>query len=206
MKLLLLGATGRVGKEVAAQAIEDGHQVTLLVRSPEKLDNSFSGATVVHGDACVEKDLFRAVLGMDAVISALSTDGGSVLTDSTPLLIAAMHACAVKRVITIGTAGILDSRRHPGLLRYETPDSRRSSTRAAEEHRRVWELLSASGLDWTIVCPTYLPLGDRTGVYRVERDCLPLDGLSISVADTAQFAYKQLWDNSYIGARAGIAY
>lgn len=207
MKLLILGATGRVGKEITRLALADGHHTTVLVRNPEKLDfDSDAGLTILQGDACVEKDVYQAVEGADAVISALSTDGGTVLTDSMPLLIAAMKSCAVQRMITVGTAGILQSREHPSMLHYETPDSRRSSIRAAEEHRKAWELLAESGLDWTVACPTYLPTGERTGVYRVERSYLPDGGMSISTLDTADFVYKQLFSKEFVGARVGIAY
>ncbi|MNI24141.1 NmrA-like family protein [compost metagenome] len=207
MKLLILGATGRVGKEILTQALGDGHRVHILVRSPEKLTNIDSpDLTITQGDACVSEDVFHAVQGADAVISALGTDGGTTLTDSTPLIIKAMLYYAVRRIVTVGTAGILDSQEHPGLLRYETPDTKRSSTRAAEEHRHAWDLLAGSELDWTVVCPTYLPLGERTGDFRTERDYLPAEGQSISVYDTADYAYKQLFSIDHIRARVGIAY
>ena len=38
MKLVVLGATGGTGLELVRQAIERGHSVTALVRSPEKLN------------------------------------------------------------------------------------------------------------------------------------------------------------------------
>ena len=37
MKIALFGATGRVGGEVLKLALVEGHEVTVLVRSPEKL-------------------------------------------------------------------------------------------------------------------------------------------------------------------------
>lgn len=36
-KLVIFGATGRTGKEVVKQALERGHHVTAVVRTPEKL-------------------------------------------------------------------------------------------------------------------------------------------------------------------------
>jgi putative NADH-flavin reductase len=206
MKLLLLGATGRVGHEILTQSLAEGHRVHALVRDPGKLGMNNANLTVTQGNCCEQEDIDQAVQGSEMVFSALSTDGGSVLTDSMPFIIASMTKYGVRRIVTIGTAGILESKEYPGMLRYETPDSRRSSIRAAEEHRRTWELLKGSGLDWTVVCPTYLPQGERIGHYRVERNLLPEGGRSISVADTAEFAYKQLFSQEYVGARVGIAY
>lgn len=206
MHFLILGATGRVGSRILAHALADGHQVTALVRSAHKVQQRSNQLTVLQGDACHAEDIGRSLQGVDAVISCLGTDGGTVLTEATPQLVEAMKKCGVSRIVTVGTAGILQSRTHPGLLRYEAPDARRSSTRAAEEHRRAWEGLAASGLAWTVVCPTYLPDGEALGTYRVERDVLPDGGISISVGDTAAFTYRVACEGEYIGCRVGIAY
>ena len=94
----------------------------------------------------------------------------------------------------------------PDLLRYQSSESKRKLTRAAEDHHKAYELLKQSSLQWTIVCPTYLPDGDRLGDYRVERDFLPVDGVKIHVSDTAEFTYRQINSNEFINSRVGIAY
>jgi len=43
MKLFLIGATGRTGREIVQQALERGHQVTAFVRSPESITLKMSG-------------------------------------------------------------------------------------------------------------------------------------------------------------------
>ncbi len=206
MKLVIFGATGRVGSNVLARALQDGHGVTVLVRNPEKIAEDSPHLQVIQGDVRRREDVEQAVKGADIVISALGTDGSTTLTDSMPLIIQAMKKENVRRIITVGTAGILQSRTAPDLLRYQSSESRRALTRAAEEHHKVYLMLSQSDLDWTIVCPTYLPDGERTGSYRVERDFLPEDGTVISVPDTADFVYEQIVSNTYVKARVGIAY
>ncbi len=205
MRILILGATGRVGSLIVEHALRDGHEVTALVRDPGKV-RAREGLTVNEGNACNAADIRRVMEGQQAVISALNTDGTTTLSDSMPIIIDAMRQAGIRRIIAIGTAGILQSRTEPELLRYQSNESKRRSTRAAEEHRRVYELLQASDRDWTIVCPTYLPDGEAVGGYRVERDRLPEGGKEISVADTAEFAYRQIADWSYVRARVGIAY
>ncbi|MEY8750061.1 NAD(P)-dependent oxidoreductase [Alkalicoccobacillus gibsonii] len=206
MKIVILGATGRVGNELVQLALEDQHQVTALVRTPEKLTSLDEHLRVVQGDVLNKQDLHTAILDVDVVISALNTDGTTTLSESMPLILQVMEEKGIKRIITIGTAGILQSRTHPELLRYQSPDSKRKTTRAAEEHHKAYQTLEQSNLDWTIVCPTYLPEGERIGKYRVEKDFLPNQGVKISVKDTAQFAYDQLMDSAYVRARVGIAY
>jgi uncharacterized protein len=206
MNILILGATGRVGSQLVTYALHDRHHVTVLVRTPEKIQIHSENLTIIQGNVLNKADIVRAMHGIDVVISALNTDGTNTLSESMPLIIKAMENEGIQRIITIGTAGILQSRTTPTVLRYQSSESKRKSTRAAEEHHRVYDMLKQSALDWTIVCPTYLPIGERVGKYRIERDFLPEDGVEISVPDTAEFAFSLIKTSDYIKSRVGIAY
>ena len=206
MNILILGATGRVGSQLVNYALHDKHHVTALVRSPEKIQINNEHVTIIRGNVLNKEDIERAMHGIDVVISTLNTDGAKTLSESMPHIIEAMENEGIQRIITVGTAGILQSRTTPDLLRYQSSESKRKLTRAAEDHHKVYDLLKQSSLQWTIVCPTYLPDGDRLGEYRVERDYLPVDGAKIHVSDTAEFTYKQINSNKYIKSRVGIAY
>ncbi|WP_342443413.1 SDR family oxidoreductase [Lysinibacillus sp. FSL K6-0075] len=206
MKILILGASGRVGSHMVELALKDQHEVTLLVRNPDKIPHHQQQLRVIQGDVLNKQDVEQAMVNVDVVVSALNTDGGDTLSASLPLILEAMTKQLVKRIITIGTAGILQSRVTPTILRYQSTESKRKSTVAAQEHQRVFEQLQQSTMDWTIVCPTYLPDGAWTGNYRVERNFLPEGGSQISVADTADFAYQQIFREDFLRTRVGIAY
>lgn len=206
MNILILGATGRVGSHMVTHALQDGHQVTMLVRTPENVQPLHPNLTIIEGNVLNQQDVTRAVQGNDVVISALNTDGTTTLSDSMPFIIGAMYEEGIERIITVGTAGILQSERSPELLRYQSSESKRRSTRAAEEHEQAYRLLERSTLKWTIVCPTALLNGERLGTYRVRQDMLPEGGTEISVADTAEFTYSQIEAGTFIRARVGIAY
>jgi putative NADH-flavin reductase len=204
MKIAIFGATGRVGENILQYALNDGHHVKALVRSKPGFDHPNYEAIV--GDIRNASDVEKTLDGAEAVFSAIGTDRTTTLTEAMPLIIAAMKAKRIRRIITIGTAGILNSRLAPGSLRFQGGDSNRTQTFAAEEHAKVFRLLEKSNLDWTIVCPTYLPDGKAYGNYRIEQDYLPEGGKQITVGDTAEFAYKQLENPEFIGRRVGIAY
>ncbi len=206
MNILVLGATGRVGSHIVSYSLNDKHNVTVLVRTPKKIQIKNKNLIIIQGNVLNKKDIVRAICGSDIVISALNTDGTTTLSESIPLIIKAMENEGVKRIITIGTAGILQSRITPSLLRYQSSESRQKSTRAAKEHHKVYEMLKQSSLDWTIVCPTYLSEGERVGKYRIKRDYLPEGGVKISMSDTAEFTFKQIRNSDYIKERVGIAY
>lgn len=50
MKLILFGSTGGTGRQVLTQALEQEHDVTAFVRSPEKLDQKHEKLQVVQGN------------------------------------------------------------------------------------------------------------------------------------------------------------
>ena len=103
----------------------------------------------------------------------------------------------LEKIITIVTAGILNSRVEPELYRFQSSESKRKTTTAAKDHLAAYLLLEESDLDWTVVCPTYLPDGGEKGGYRTEIDFLPQNSKEISVGDTASFAYSLLFDNTH---------
>ncbi|QUG39947.1 SDR family oxidoreductase [Psychrobacillus sp. INOP01] len=203
MKIALFGATGRVGHAILTLLLEKDIQVTALVRNPKKMQPQ-AGLTVLQGDARNTADVEGALAGVDAVISALGTDKTNVLTESITHIISIMQKQQLKRIITIGTAGILDSRAEPGLLRYQSSESKRKSIAAALEHHKVYDLLKDTLLDWTIVCPTYLPTGTSTDEFIVLRDKLPEDAVQTTTGDTALFTVNELLKNEHTGYRVGI--
>ncbi|WP_310176304.1 NAD(P)H-binding protein [Neobacillus niacini] len=207
MNICLLGATGRVGSIILDNALSEKHDVKALVRDPNKISlKSDSHLSIIEGNALDEIKILMAMKGADVVVSALNTDGTATLSESMPLIIKNMKNEGIKRIVTIGTAGILQARSAPHLYRFQSKESKRKTTRDAEEHLRAYLILKESGLDWTIVCPTHLPLGERIGQYRYEKDILPGNPSSISVFDTGDFAYQQLFRDEFVGFRVGLTY
>lgn len=206
LKILVLGATGRIGSRIVSHALADGHIVTVLVRTPDKIQVNNKNLHINQGNVLNKNDIESVMLGVDMVISALNTDGTNTLSESMKLILEAMYKENVKRIITVGTAGILQSRVTPSLLRYQSSESKRKSTRAAQEHQRVFDMLTSSKVEWTIVCPTYLPDGEYVGNYRVEENFLPEGGTVITVGDTAEFTYQQINSTEFLRTRVGIAY
>ncbi|WML43271.1 NAD(P)H-binding protein [Neobacillus sp. PS3-40] len=206
MNICLLGASGRVGSVVLERALSNNYNVHALVRDTTKLLTKSQTLTIFEGNSLHEKDVAAVMKGTDVVICALNTEGTTTLSESMPIIIREMGNLGIKRIISIGTAGILQARTDSSLYRFQSSESRRKSTKDAEEHLKAYLKLKDSGLDWTIVCPTYLPLGERVGSYRYEANFLPENPSSISVFDTADFAFQQLFTDQFIRLRVGITY
>lgn len=71
MKLVVFGATGGTGRQVVVQALEEGHEVTAVVRRPEVFDLRHDKLEVVEGDVLLPTTLRQAMCEKDAALSAL---------------------------------------------------------------------------------------------------------------------------------------
>ena len=104
--IALFGATGRVGNVFLQKALEEGHTVTALVRDASKL-KKHQNLTLVIGDAKVYEDIEKTAKKADMILSSLSTDQTTTLTESMKHMIAVCLKLQIERIVSIGTAGIL---------------------------------------------------------------------------------------------------
>ncbi|RCW42308.1 NAD(P)-dependent oxidoreductase [Paenibacillus prosopidis] len=201
MKLLLIGSTGKTGQYIRYFVEQKGIQTKLFVRTLRE-----PGPNIVIGDVRDQKDVNEAMTGVDGVICSLNTESNGTLISGMSNVIEAMIKYKVKRLVTIGTAGILQSVLQPELLRYQSIENKRTNHEAAMEHHQVYTKLMNTSLDWTIICPTRLVQDEQSGHYRVQKNVLPSDGSKISFMDTAEFAVSEYFDRSFVRERVGICY
>jgi uncharacterized protein YbjT (DUF2867 family) len=71
-KILVIGATGMLGKPVAKELVKAGFEVSAFVRNPEKAKDLPGGIKLIKGDVSNRNELAAAMKGMDAVYLSLS--------------------------------------------------------------------------------------------------------------------------------------
>lgn len=196
MNLLILGATGSIGRHLTEQALERGHDVTALVRDPSKLDTTTDPHLhAMRGNALEPHDVDRAVQSQQAVLYALGTRKllrpVTMFSESTRILIDAMKRHGVRRLIVITGIGAGDSKGHGGFF-YDQILYRFLTKPMYEDKDRQEELIRASGLDWTIVRPAVFTDKDGNQPLRALTDLRGVTIKSISRADTARFVLDQL--------------
>lgn len=162
MKLLVLGGTGRVGREIVTQGVARGHGITAQSRSatPHGLSPS---VTMVQADPGNAAALAGAVAGQDAVIYALGFRGRgevSFFSATTKALIAAMQASGPQRLIAITGVGAGDTKGHGGFFYDHLIYPLFTKNLYADKDRQE-ALVRASRLDWTILRPA--PFKTRPG-------------------------------------------
>ncbi len=208
MKLIIFGATGMVGKQLVKQALHLGHQVKAYGRNvyTESLPES-KEIEIVKGTLFNDKEVFNAVKGCDAVLSALGggTDGTDVTRSLGMKNIAAqMEKAKVQRIIGIGGIGILNADEETLIM--DTPDFPPEFISVSMEHFKAYQYLKASSLQWTFVCPPDITEAVVTGDYTVNADYPPVKNkYRINSADLSLFMLREITDNNFVQHRVGIS-
>ena len=145
--LLVVGATGSIGRHVVKVALEHGYNVRALVRDPTKAKELPKEAQLIQGDVTRPETIPPAVAGIDAVVFTLGSDGqGKAGAESIDYggvrnVLAAIGSRPV-RVALMTSIGVTNRN-----------SSYNRSTEAHDWKRRSERLVRASGMPYTIVRP-----------------------------------------------------
>ncbi|MBF6322630.1 NAD(P)-dependent oxidoreductase [Nocardia cyriacigeorgica] len=210
MRITVLGATGGVGRHLVGQAVADGHEVTAVVRNPDRLPHERDDRLrVVRGNALSAESLTDAVAGADAVLSGIGANGRRdplrPASTSATAVADAMRAAGVRRLVVV-SAGTLNrsGAGQPLGVRAVSVPLRALLKDLYADLERMEAILADSGLDWTSVRPSRLTDAPGTGRIRRIVDGGPA-GLSIPRADVARAMLDVVPDASTVGRVVGVS-
>lgn len=191
MKLLILGATGRVGHELVTGALARGHAVTAQTRRPDPSGLPPTIRVARFDPTGPVEGHLAAVQGQDAVIDALGFRGAGEVrffSDTTRVLLEAMRRTGVRRLIAITGVGAGETRGHGGFL-YDRIVFPLFTRRIYADKDRQEALIRASGLDWTILRPAPFRSSPGSEPFHALTVVRPGTRLSrITPAEVARFA------------------
>ena len=200
-RILVIGATGGTGRLIVSKALARGHEVTAMVRSPDKAGD-LTGARLVVGDVREEKALRQALKAQDAVVSALGTPASpfrevTLLSTATRALVEAMKTEHVSRLVSITGLGAGDSAGHGGFL-FDKVIFPLLLKKVYADKNRQEAIIRDSGLDWVIVRPSVLNDKPGRGSIRALTDLSGFHGGSIAREDVATFVLDQLHSDTWL--------
>lgn len=213
MKIAVIGASGQIGAFIRDEALARGHQVTAIVRHPEKIPVQNPRLHVVEADILKDK-VDELVKGQDAVISAYNPgwknpDMYNEQIEGYKRIISGVKESGIKRLLVVGGAGSLEVA--PGVQVLDTTSFSEQVKKGVLATREVLYMLrEEKELEWTFLSPpTSIKPGERTGRYRVGKDQLlkNKEGESkISTPDYAVAMLDELENRQHIRERFTVAY
>jgi putative NADH-flavin reductase len=207
MKIAIFGSTGGTGKELVKQGLELGYAVTAFARTPEKLDEfKHENLMIIRGDVFNFADVEKAIIGQNAVLSALGNPTlkvNNTTSEGTKNIVKAMQTHSVKRFICETSLGVGNSREQSGFFfsKIIIPTLLKNAIADKEIQEQI---IQASDLDWIIVRPGGLKDSPKTSIYRAGLD-KDISG-NISRADVAEFMLKQINSDEYLRKTPAICY
>lgn len=182
MKLTIFGASGATGRLLVAQALDAGHDVTVLLRRADSLPLTHARLTRVVGSL----DDPAAVQGADAVLSALGARKGgaqTICTDGMRAILPAMQAAGVHRLVALSAYGAAETHSASWFIRFVRMVIRDKM----QDKDRMEDLVRSSATDWTLVRPAMLTNGKARGALRSGSALRPGITGYLSRADVAAF-------------------
>jgi nucleoside-diphosphate-sugar epimerase len=219
MRILVIGGSGFLGREVVEAGLQRGYEITTLARAPD-VGPSRPMLRSVQGDARNPAAIREAVRGHDAVIHAIGPsssnapkgranarrrEGTTLFSQSGGAVIEAMQAEGVDRLIAVSNVGVGDSAPAlPWILRRVALPWFAPFVRAVmADKERMEEAIRQSRLDWTIVRFNGLGKGAPKGSIRTS--LTGKVGLFISVSDAARFLIDQVEDARFVRAAPSVS-
>lgn len=184
MNILMIGATGMIGKEIVSEAAKRGHKV--LAASRQATAGGQANVTPLALDINDTAALKSAVKDVDLVISAVSPrNGGNPTDEAVTFTKSLLEAVETKRLILVGGAGSLF-----------TPDGTPVVDVLPDEYKAegaamlaAFNLLNESDANFTVQAPALeIYPGDKTGGTKISERTVVFNGKGESKISTKDFA------------------
>ncbi len=206
MKIAVIGAAGKAGSLIAAEARNRDYHVTAVVlpKSADKVADLFPVLPKSLFDLTAD-DLRAFDIVVDAFGTPFDQKGAARLhVDAMKHLIGVMEQLPAVRLIVVGGAsGLYSDERRVRLVADSIPREYRG---VPDAMRAAFELLKQSTVNWTYFSPAAMfdPRGKRTGHYILGNDykILNPEGKSyISYADFAIAMVDEFANAAFVGKR-----
>jgi putative NADH-flavin reductase len=207
MQLIVFGATGQVGTQLVKQALWRGYNVKAYGRNVYEMDIENDKLEKIKGGLFDAGDVLHAIKGCNAVLSTIggAFDGSDKARSlGMKTIVTQMQKTAVKRIVALGNMSILNFDEHSLIL--DQKDYPKEYLPVGNEHRKAYESLKDSSLDWTFVCSPDIINDGPTGNYITAKDYPPQPNKNrINSGDLAQFMLNELERNEFVKSRVGIS-
>ncbi len=212
MKVTIFGATGFSGQGILAEALKQGHEVTILVRDASKIPIKHKNLTLIEGNVLDPGTVASVLHHQEAVIQCLGVGGKgdgkttTFISDATKVIVDEMQKQNIKRLIAMSNVGAGNSIAFQPwfFTKIILPYFMKWLKVIIEDKNRMEPIIMNSNFDWTIVrCPNIVDKKAK-GTCNATLDGTGLK-LSITLPDLSKFMVDQLNQTAFIKQAPSIS-
>ena len=211
-RIVIFGATGNIGEKLVSEALDRGHEVVGISRSPENFSYTEENFIGVAGNPTVLESVQEVIQGADIIINAV---GGreEIVPEETAMYQSALAITEAlshmgdqgPQILVMAGGSTMAATREDLLENMPASFTEGSTGRALYlGHWGAYEIYQASNVNWTLISPPFSVLGwregtgedFRSGVYRTStagrvfdeegKNVISVSDLAVAVIDFAE--------------------
>ncbi|MBP6387162.1 MAG: NAD(P)H-binding protein [Pseudarcicella sp.] len=200
LTIAVIGGTGKSGKYLVNELINQGFQLKILLRNPDNFQIKNPLIEVIEGDVTNYDSVLTLLKGCQAVISTLGLgvpqSEPTIFSESTTNIIQAMNACNIQRyIVTTGINVDTPFDNKSQKTTFATEWMKKNYPKSTANKQIEFDILSNSNVNWTLVRLPLIELTEEVSQVSVSlEDCL---GDKIGATDLANFLIEQLYTDVY---------
>lgn len=199
-KIAIIGGTGKVGRHIASRALENGHQVRMLVRNPDKLTYKDARVEIVRGNVEHQEDIKKLLADCQVVINAFGQPikEKPMYSSVTKRILDVMADMEIPRYIGVTGASLtIEGDQKSFINRIGAKMFEILYSNMMKNKREEWDILKKlKDINWTLIRLPFIAEGTEIGIIKENLTNMP--GTKITNQDIATFLINQIGSEKYI--------
>ncbi|MET3322721.1 UNVERIFIED_ORG: putative NADH-flavin reductase [Peribacillus simplex] len=193
-KIAIIGGTGKVGRHIAARALENGYQVRMLVRNPEKLTFRDARIEIVEGNVQNLEDIRKLLKDCQIVINTFGQPlkEKPFYSNVTEKILEVMADLQIDRYIGVtGGSLTINGDKKKILNRVGAKMFEIIYSNMIIDKKKEWHILNRNKLiKWTLIRLPFIVDGTEIGF--IKENLTDMPGTKITNRDIATFIINQI--------------
>ncbi|MFJ7730600.1 NAD(P)-dependent oxidoreductase [Lysinibacillus sp. NPDC097231] len=199
-KIAIIGGTGKVGRHIAARALEKGYQVRMLVRNPEKLTFRDSRVEIVEGNVQNSEDIRKLLKDCQIVINTFGQPikEKQIYSSVTENILEVMTDLQIDRYISVtGGSLTINGDKKSILNRVGAKLFEIIYSNMMIDKKKEWLILNNNKrIKWTLIRLPFIV--DGTEIGSIKENLTDMPGTKITNQDIATFIINQIENLKYV--------
>ncbi len=199
-KIALIGGTGKVGRYIATKALQNGYQVRMLVRNPDKLTLRDNRIEIVEGNVQNFENIQKLLKDCQIVINTFGQPikEEPMYSSVTKKILEVMNDFQIDRYIGVtGGSLTIDGDKKSMINRVGAKMFEIIYSKMMIDKQREWHILNANKLiKWTLIRLPFID--DRKEIGYIKENLIDMPGTKITSQDIATFIINQIENSRYV--------